>query len=185
MLATDTDWLVRMTAARYDETPEEVLRALAADPVVAVREAVARNRRTPVAALRELAERHPAGVAANPATPAAVLEALARIDRWAVRMALAGNPSTPPAVLVQLSEGADLRLRINLAGNPSVPDHERRTLLQQLEQDRDHYVRLWMAVSPTTPHELLERLQHDKHRHVRSEAADRLQHNRRNAPSAS
>jgi hypothetical protein len=76
-------------------------------------------------------------LAANPGTPASLLEQMAR-DK-ALHAALAENPSATEALLRRLSESADINVLSALAQNPSTP-HE---LLYQFQLDRrlERYVR--------------------------------------------
>jgi transposase len=172
--ADHPDWVVREQLARGRRTSAAILEVLSHDPVVAVREAVARNPGTPPEVLRTMAPEHPIGVAGNRNSPPDLLVSIAKRDTWAIRMAISHNPSTPPQLLRNLLDSRDLRLRINLAGNPGLPSRERNALLDGLLADRDRYVRLWIAVSPATPQHLIVQLLNDRHGTVRAEAAEQL-----------
>jgi hypothetical protein len=125
-----------------------------------VREAPA----TPAALLAALATdaRHEArsAAASHPATPAALLAALATDARHEVRVSTANNPATPAALLERLAEDKATRVRAAVASNPATP----AALLEILAKDEDHLVRRDVASNPATPAALLERLaEHESH----------------------
>jgi copper chaperone CopZ len=118
-----------VVASSYD-LPPEMLAALAADS----------------------ADEVCLAVAANPATPPAVLDQMA--SHWACRTALAGNPSAPAALLAGLATDWDPSVRSAVARNSGTPSD----LLEQLSFDADTVVRAAVAANPATAVATLERL---------------------------
>jgi len=120
-LSTDTDISVcEAVAARRGRVPPEVVRALARHESGRVRGAIAARTDAPVAVLERLARDRAASVreaaianprlrpraeaveAADPATPASRLAALARSDLVTTRRLVAANPATPVDALAAL-----------------------------------------------------------------------------------
>jgi hypothetical protein len=119
---------------RRDAAPEALARLAAALGEAEVREAVARNERTPAGSLAALAaDGHPyvlAALAANPAAPPDALASLAGSLAPGVRIGLAGNPSTPAPVLAALAASMDEEVRRAASSNPST-DPARTALLRR------------------------------------------------------
>ncbi|MEU9858230.1 hypothetical protein [Streptomyces sp. NPDC047974] len=94
------------------------------------------------------------GVAANPDTPAALLEELARHEppvRRALREIARHPAATPPALLACL---ADARARPLAAGHPALPP----AVLRGLLADADEGVREAAAAHPSLPPAEMARL---------------------------
>jgi hypothetical protein len=107
--------------------------------------------------------------AENSATPARVLEALARDMTQEVRSSVAMNISTPLSVLEVFAKD-DRTARSNVAANPSTP----ASLLEVLATDKDPDVRACVAANPSTPLSLLEALAKDEKHFVRCRVRDRV-----------
>lgn len=96
-----------------------------------VLETLGANRHAPAWLLRRLAEKPElvrTAVAANQATPADVLAALAHDSFRPVRYGVAGNPSTPPDTLIAMADPVSYDIVEALAGNPSAPASVREKL---------------------------------------------------------
>lgn len=89
--------------AMWDDDPE-ALAALGKHPLTDIRLSVARNRRTPLCVLADMAADTSAHVratvASNPSCPTRTLELLARDDAPSVRSAVASNMAAPTQVRV-------------------------------------------------------------------------------------
>jgi hypothetical protein len=122
----DPDWHTRLAVARNPKTPPAALAAMAGDADLEVRQAVAVHLHTPLESLEGLArDEQPdvrAQVAQNPRTPRHLLRQLAQDEHWRVRQAVAANLSSPPEVLVQLAQDPDRDVRQAVADNPQVPE---------------------------------------------------------------
>lgn len=90
-------------------------------------------------------------VAANPATPAATLTALAGDPDSDARVAVAANPVTPAAVLTTLAGDYDSSVRRRVAANPATP----AATLTTLVGDESWHVSIAAASNPATPAETL------------------------------
>ncbi|MEU2509138.1 hypothetical protein ABZ621_31120 [Streptomyces sp. NPDC007863] len=147
----------RLVALRRD-LPARARDRLADDPDAKVAAAVAPHPGLSEERLRAMVVRHGrqvmTGVAANPDTPAALLEELARHEppvRRALRE-IAGHPAaTPPALLACL---ADARARPLAAGHPALPP----AVLRGLLADADEGVREAAAANPSLPPAEMARL---------------------------
>lgn len=142
-------WEERLRAARSSDIPA-VLRHLADDPEISVRQAVAENPATPPGTLDQMA-RAPAEsvrwyVAANPSTPPGTVELLASDSNSNVRIAVAGRPDCPPATLAQLAQTGGLVRRV-VAGHRNTPPG----VLGCLLQDKDPFVAQQAAANPSLP----------------------------------
>ncbi|NML50656.1 hypothetical protein HHL19_19270 [Streptomyces sp. R302] len=149
----------RLVALRRD-LPTGARDRLADDPDAKVAAAVAPHPGLSEARLRAMVVRHGrqvmAGVAANPDTPAALLEELARHQppvRGALREIDRHRAVTPPALLVCL---ADARARPFAAGHPALPPAVLRGLLA--DADADEAVREAAAAHPSLPPTEMARL---------------------------
>ncbi|OKJ91834.1 hypothetical protein [Streptomyces sp. CB02400] len=148
----------RMLVAARRDLPPGIRDALAADPDAKVVASVAPHPGLSEARLRAMADRHGGrvvtGVAANPDTPAELLEDLARPQR-AVRRALRDiarhRNATARALLPCL---ADARARHVAAGHPALPE---RTIVELLEDD-DRQVVEAAAANPSLPGAVMSRL---------------------------
>lgn len=152
-----------------------LLGRLAQDPKADVRAAAAANPRTPALVLESLAsdphDRVRGAVAGNPSTPAEALRVLACDgDRW-VRARVAGNPSAPPELLAELLESdtsdIDGDTRAWIAANAAAPAQ----MLRMLSADGDNNVRWGLATNPSTPANLLAELASDHYCWIRKEVA--------------
>ena len=116
-------------------------------------------------------------LAANPATPPAVLAGLAADGAVTVRAAVALNPSSPLATELQLAADADERVRLLLARKlasalpslsaPGQAEMRDRTLAILTELVRDEAVRIRAAIAaalaslPDLPHDLVLAMAND------------------------
>ena len=110
-------------------------------------------------------------VAYNPSLSPDLVAVLANDDDFAVRLLLCENHAGVPAatVLATFLEARTLT-RGRLLGHPAFP----RSGLAGLADSPDHRARCLAVLDPEAPPELIERLSHDPHPHVRaSTAADR------------
>ena len=140
-----------------------MLAELATDPDYLVREYIASNLNTPIAALKQLANEDEndnivrACVAKNPNTPISTLEQLANDRDALVRQYLAQNKNLPVYVLEQLASDRDVDVRNLVAINPATPSH----ILEKLATDRDIYIKYSVAEHSNTPVALLRKLAQD------------------------
>jgi hypothetical protein len=160
----------RASVAYYENVPSEILKKLAKDRSLKVRQAVSENRSTPPSAL----------------------VSLSRLSPVDIRVAIAGNPSTPDSTLEKLFEGADTRLcaalkegtnrdvsseaRViaNVTINPSASDQLRLKTLECMVSHASNWARRFAAeVSSITP-SLLEKLCQDQDQMVRKAVATNI-----------
>lgn len=121
---TTVDWTaLKREARRQDTSPERRLELAHFAPDLA-RE-VARAQNTPPDVLAALAQ-HPdlrvrLALASNPRTPPTLLAAFCRSSDMELLVAVAGNKSTPPSQLETLAQHRNTRIEGQLASNPSTP----------------------------------------------------------------
>lgn len=122
-LAHDLEQEVRLAVARNPSTPASTLVTLVGN--WAGRLAVAFNPCTPAELLKGLAFDGDLDVrqalAANPNTPAEVLALLVHDPEPGVRRKVALNPSTPPHLLWRLAQSKESPLHLALLRNPNTP----------------------------------------------------------------
>jgi pentose-5-phosphate-3-epimerase len=153
-LAQDESANVRIAVSKNPNVQPEILQQLANDKTrgwfseYPVRQAVARNRSTPVPTLQQMA--------------------LGKIN--AVNKILAKNPNTPAEELQRLSQSGDKHVRAVVANNPHTPAEA----LEQLSHDKARFsdwlssststpdIRIAVAINPSAPIETLKRLAEDK-----------------------
>jgi len=155
VLARSDDYVVRaVLAQRTDQA--EVLTVLSRDKREEVVWRVAANPSTPVAVLNRLARHRKLRplLAMNPALPGGLLEKYARSSDVSVLWRAVRNPSVAPSRLVELATDSDFGVRWGVAANPSTP----ATALSSLASDEEDGVRLALALNPATPAEVLAAL---------------------------
>lgn len=102
-------------------------------------------------------------VAANPQTPAILLEALSQDPSRDVRRAVSRNPNTPLLVLTQLAQDDEHFIRQSLVFNPNIS----LEILTKLSKDESDFVRIFVALNPKASPEILAQLVNDKNSTVR------------------
>jgi hypothetical protein len=169
-------WLARRTGsglkqavAKNRQTPVEVLAILARDRNTKVRAAVASHPQTPIAVLTILAQDKKAdvrvAVASHPQTPVEVLAVLARDEKREVRAAVASHPQAPGDSLHFLAQDAHTQIAVARHPKASVE------ILCVLAQTASWVVREVVAGRPQTPGEVLRELAKDERSEVREAIA--------------
>jgi hypothetical protein len=147
-LAEDTQIQVRQTVAGNPFTPVAALAILAKDNDTAVRERVAKHPSAPVAVLKPLSKDTEysvrSRVAERPVLPIELLEVLAEDDSSVVRSEVACNLSTPTSLLERLSNDSNSSVRCAVASNPLAPE----PLLVFLASDTEWEVQAVVALNP-------------------------------------
>ncbi|BAZ01968.1 leucine rich repeat variant [Tolypothrix tenuis PCC 7101] len=120
----------KLTAARSNKTPIQVLQQLAKDADEAVRQAVSQNANLPLHNLLELARDPSVNVRSNLAykpshsktpTPIQLLEILAQDESERIRARVAEHPNTPVEILVRLANDSSREVKTKLIANPNTP----------------------------------------------------------------
>ncbi|MBD2166961.1 hypothetical protein H6G04_21455 [Calothrix membranacea FACHB-236] len=120
----------KLTAARSNKTPIQVLQQLAKDADEAVRQAVSQNANLPLHNLLELARDPSMNVRSNLAykpshsktpTPIQLLEILAQDESERIRARIAEHPDTPVEILVRLANDSSREVKTKLIANPNTP----------------------------------------------------------------
>ncbi len=120
----------KLTAARSNKTPIQVLQQLAKDADEAVRQAVSQNANLPLNNLLELARDPSLNVRSNLAykpshsktpTPIQLLEILAQDESERIRARVAEHPDTPVEILVRLANDSSREVKTKLIANPNTP----------------------------------------------------------------
>lgn len=170
-LVTDTDEIVRWHIVVRPETSPEMLAALADDPSIEVRAAVAGHENTPVAVLERYAgeRRSSAAVASNAATPPSALLHLVDEPAPATRAAIASRSDMPAETLVVFASDPSPDVRRSLAGNSSLPVEAQRALAR----DEGLWVRSALARNPSLTDDIVAILARDPDDLIRSTVADR------------
>lgn len=121
---------VKISAARNNKTPIQLLEQLAKDEDETVRKVVAQNHNLPLSSLLELAEDSSVGVRlwlANKTSnskiqiPLQLLEKLAKDKSEQVRARIAKHPDAPVELLVQLANDSSIEVKKKLTGNLNTP----------------------------------------------------------------
>jgi hypothetical protein len=148
ILARNDDYVVRAVLAQRTDQPE-LLTLLSRDKRDEVVWRVAANPATPVAVLERLARHRKLRplLAMNPALPAELLEKYTHSSDISVLWRAVRNPAVEPERLVQLSTDKSFGVRWGVAANVSTP----ATTLSTLAADDDDGVRLALALNPSTP----------------------------------
>ncbi len=119
------------------KVPLRLLEELSTDEAHEVREAVARNERTPIPVLERMAQTTEEGIlcelAANAQTPVAIIRRLAAGASPKRREHLALNKALPPEICAQLLHDPEYRVRWHLVKNPNLPGAELEIFLQDQE----------------------------------------------------
>ncbi|QIR38607.1 hypothetical protein HCG51_19155 [Tolypothrix sp. PCC 7910] len=120
----------KLTAARSNKTPIQVLQQLAKDADEAVRQAVSKNANLPLNKLLELARDPSVNVRSNLAykpshsktpTPIQLLAILAQDESERIRARVAEHPDTPVEILVLLANDSSREVKTKLIANPNTP----------------------------------------------------------------
>lgn len=137
--------------------PASVVRRLAHDTALEVRQAAAARADAPSELLRELAATEGAAVleavGGNPSTPPDVLRELLSVAKGRRRLLLAVNPSLPSDLLAQLSADPNERVRHGVMANPGTPVEVLRTMCDGVPLSRWQHV----LVNPVAPPDLFRR----------------------------
>ena len=188
-LADAADWRTRQAVATNERTPIEVLERLASDHDDDVRAAAVANRRFDPARRRELATDPSDRVRAAVARVSDEPELLARLAREATpltRDALAANPATPRALMRQLAADASGDTARMLVARANLP----RDAVAELMTNSDDAIKLAAIRSPHADRALLaravggsrtaattlHRLLHGPHRFARGELGALVSH---------
>lgn len=167
-MANSRRWDLRYVAAWHPRMPLGALRRLAGDESDEVRTAVARAE-APAPALQALASDPDVwvrtAVASNPSAPQGALEALLGDRFAAVRAAAAANESTPAALVAARARDRAIRVRCEVAARPVGSD-----VLTVLAEDPKSKVRQAVAHNAHTPPKMLGRLAKDRCGEVRAAA---------------
>lgn len=171
LLVADVDEIVRWHVVVRPETSPEMLAALADDPSVEVRAAVAGHRSSPVAVLERYASerRSSAAVASNAATPPSALLHLIDDPAPATRAAIAARSDMPAETLVAFATDPSPDVRSGLAGNSALPMEAQRTLAH----DEGLWVRSALAGNPSLTDDIVAILARDPEDLIRSTVAER------------
>lgn len=120
----------KLTAARSNKTPIQVLEQLAKDTDETVRQVVLQNQNLPLHSLLELAKDESVNVrlwlAYNSSPrktqkPVQLLEQLAQDTSEQVRARVAGLSETPAEILVRLADDSSREVKVALTSNPNTP----------------------------------------------------------------
>ena len=180
-LLKDPKISVRAALAKNSSLPLNWRLQLTRDPSVSVRIALAEERsgqQTPVEVLEALAadesENVRVLVAQNRETPSSVLENLADDESQKVRRAVARNLNTPAPVLKKIARNNPELKEAMLYREPSGNEESDRFLVELIEEfasSDDDSIRYCIADHPNAPPGVLERLLFDEYSLVRETAA--------------
>lgn len=152
LLATDENWLVRMSVIHNPSTSTETLTTLTQDTTVRVREAA--SDKIAQRDGQEIKDRYVEQQRGQNTKSPVVLDALSKSHDSGIRSVVACNPLTAHKTLLALSKDVCSTVRSNVAYHP----HTRSFVLEQLAEDTDWGVRLTVARNPNTPPETLKYL---------------------------
>jgi len=163
---------VRKAVAQNPNTPEDILITLASDNGIMVREAVAKNHKTPAKALRKIVE-HPDlnmmiidKVVNNPNIPEDLWGLIIKHDNitYDGHVSLVRSRRIPPEILKELASqnifdigGVGVHrgnLNVEIAKNPRTPPET----LKDFSKLTDYAIRKEVARNPNTPPEVLEKM---------------------------
>lgn len=144
----------KLTAARSNKTPIQVLEQLAKEPDETVRQVVLQNSNLPLKSLLELTQDKSVNVrlslaykSSRQTIPVQVLERLTQDESELVRARVAEHPDTPVELLVRLANDPSREVKNKLTGNPNTPV----TVLMHLGLTEN----LVNSRNPNTPGEVL------------------------------
>ncbi len=171
--------LDRHMVARDREAPREAWELALAPGERDVLREFSRNPNAPADMITDLfqsgALKHDAGgMASNPQTPPAVLDALSNTEEKQILWALQRNPSTPEATIQKILNYFGNSPSANLRGHAARDERTPVDLLEKLAQDVNTNVRIGVAVNSGAPRHLLEQLAEDRHRVPAERARDTL-----------
>lgn len=162
---------IRAAVIAHPSCPQCVIDQAVNEHEVAVLRHLSQDRRVDVQVLTGLSRHADAavrrGVAANPASPGALIKPLANDNASSVRRAVAARDDLTPASMQCLARDQDHWVRQWLGRNPLLP----KALLQQLAQDSESEVRRAVARNPGCPPALLKKLAGDGEAWVRAAVA--------------
>ncbi|MEH1913599.1 MAG: HEAT repeat domain-containing protein [Nostoc sp.] len=124
------DQKAKLTAARSNQTPIQVLEQLAKDPDEIVRQAVSQNSNLPLNRLLELARDSSVKIRQALAyksshnktpTPIQLLEILAQDESEQVRAKVAEHPDSSVEILTRLANDTSREVKMKLTANPNTP----------------------------------------------------------------
>ena len=163
--------LARVQAAYRADASPDLLRRLAADRTLQVREAAFGNEHCPPEAFDLLTDesdpRVRRRVAASPRCPAGVLRRLAADEDSTTRYSALSNSTLPVGDIVDLAEHPDSAVRSSAIRSDRFP----AAALKQVAASHDPHLRLLAAASANTPPATLTRLGGDNDNAVRAAVA--------------
>jgi hypothetical protein len=187
-LSASSDWEVRQAVAWHDNTPADVVEALAEDNDSDVRRAT--QERSLPKEWRTKSEDDKVSALQAADVPLEVIQALAISEKWTLRQAVAWSPSTPESILGKLKEDDDDDVKVAATTERQLPldwrflsgwDKAERlgkesadpAILEILVQSRDSDVRRAVALHPATPEHLISVLREDDNDSVLSGIRER------------
>ena len=182
------DWEVRQAVAWHDNTPADVIEALAQDDDSDVTEATLQ--RCLPQAWRYMSQNEKVEALKSDQVTLDIIKHLASSKRWKVRQAVAWSPSTPDSILEQLKHDDDDDVKAAATAERQLPldwrfqsSWERverlgqetvdPVILDMLARSRDSDVRRAVALHSDTPEPLLNLLREDDDEGVQSGLRER------------
>lgn len=187
-LSGSDDWAVRQAVAWHDNTPSDVVEALAKDDDSDVSQAT-RERFLPQA-WRFMSQDETVEALKSDDVSLDIVEHLASSEKWKLRQAVAWSPSTPESILEKLKEDNDDDVKEAATTERQLPIDWRflrgwekaerlakesvdLAVLEILVQSRDSNVRRAVALHPATPERLISVLREDQDESVQSGIRER------------
>jgi hypothetical protein len=187
-LSGSDDWAVRQAVAWHDNTPSDVVEALARDDNSDVSQAT-RERFLPQA-WRFMSQDETVEALKSDDVSLDIVEHLASSEKWKLRQAVAWRPSTPESILEKLKEDNDDDVKEAATIERQLPLDWRflkgwekverlakesvdLAVLEILVQSRDSIVRRAVALHPATPERLISVLREDQDESVQSGIRER------------
>ena len=187
-LSTSESWAVRQAVAWHDNTPNNVIEALAKDDDPDVRRAT-KERSLPME-WRIKSKDEKISALQSAVVSIGILEELSTSEDWPIRQAVAWSPSTPESILARLKEDEDVdvkaaateerKLTVEWRFLKSWEKVERLNaesvttdVLIILSRSRSSDVRRAIALNPNTPKMVLAQLAKDDDRDVQSGVRER------------
>ena len=187
-LSGSDDWSVRQAVAWHDNTPADVIEALAQDDDSDVTEATL-ERRLPQA-WRFMSQSEKVEALKSDQVSIDIIEHLASSQKWKLRQAVAWSPSTPGSILEQLKQDEDDDVKEAATTERQLPvdwrflsswekverlgeEQTDLVLLDILSKSRASDVRRAVALHPGTPEHLISALREDDDDSVQSGVRER------------
>jgi hypothetical protein len=187
-LSGSDDWAVRQAVAWHDNTPSDVVEALAKDDDSDVSQAT-RERFLPQA-WRFMSQDETVEALKSDDVSLDIVEHLASSEKWKLRQAVAWSPSTPESTLQKLKEDNDDDVKEAATTERQLPIDWRflkgwekaerlakesvdLAVLEILVQSRDSNVRRAVALHPATPEPLISVLREDQDESIQSGIRER------------